>query len=646
MKKDSVIDYLSYILFRVFSSLFRLLPINIALCLGSFLGELAYLLDLKHRAIAYNNIKQATGGELLPCQLSRLTRDFYRSFGMNLIEMFFLPRLDREHIKKYITIENQHYINEAFQRGKGIIFLGVHEGSWEISNILCANLGFSFSLFIRNQRLPRLNNLLNSYRRQKGCRIIQRQEGTRELIRELKKNHAIGMNLDQGGKSGMLVDFFGKSASMPTGAIRLALKYDATIIPAFYKRIRGPYVKVTLGEPLKIEKTGNINEDISINVKKAVRIFERYILLAPREYLWSYKIWKYSRQRNILILSDAKAGHLRQSQAMARMITASFKDRGLNAVIETREVKFKSRLSKAALLLSSFFSGRYTCQGCLLCLKYFLTKESYKSLIGLRPDIVISCGSSLAALNLILARDNLARSVVIMRPSLLGTKKFSLIAWPRHDRPPRRKNVVATEGALNLVDQEYLVSCAKNILTQTKIEKNFVLGFLLGGDTKDSHLDANMLKETIRKIKGAIEKLGGEILVSTSRRTPAVIERIVKDEFLGFAPCRFLVIANEKNHPDAVGAILALSKIVVASSESISMVSEAASSGRYVVVFNTGLLNKRHRLFIEHLSKAGYIYTSDADNLGKVIEDIWKNKPAVKTLQDNQRIREAVETRL
>ncbi|MEI6631555.1 MAG: ELM1/GtrOC1 family putative glycosyltransferase [bacterium] len=245
-----------------------------------------------------------------------------------------------------------------------------------------------------------------------------------------------------------------------------------------------------------------------------------------------------------------------------------------------------------------------------------------------------------------MARDNLARSVVIMRPSLLGTKKFSLIAWPRHDRPPRRKNVVATEGALNLVDQEYLVSCAKNILTQTKIEKNFVLGFLLGGDTKDSHLDANMLKETIRKIKGAIEKLGGEILVSTSRRTPAVIERIVKDEFLGFAPCRFLVIANEKNHPDAVGAILALSKIVVASSESISMVSEAASSGRYVVVFNTGLLNKRHRLFIEHLSKAGYIYTSDADNLGKVIEDIWKNKPAVKTLQDNQRIREAVETRL
>ncbi|MBM3255709.1 MAG: hypothetical protein FJZ08_05350, partial [Candidatus Omnitrophica bacterium] len=159
-------------------------------------------------------------------------------------------------------------------------------------------------------------------------------------------------------------------------------------------------------------------------------------------------------------------------------------------------------------------------------------------------------------------------------------------------------------------------------------------------------LEAGMLKEVIRQLKLALYKLDGQILVSTSRRTPAAIESIVKDEFLGFAPCRFLVIANEKNHPDAVGGILALSKIVVISAESISMVSEAASSGRYVIVYNAGLLNKRHRLFIEHLNKAGYIYTSDVDSLGKAIEDTWKNKPTVKTLQDNQRIREAIETRL
>ena len=105
MKKDSVIDYLSCILFRVAGSLLRLLPIRIALWLGSLLGDLFYLLDFKHRAVAYNNIKVAFAGKLASCGINRLTRRFYRSFGQNFIEMFFLPKLDKEYIEKYIPLK-------------------------------------------------------------------------------------------------------------------------------------------------------------------------------------------------------------------------------------------------------------------------------------------------------------------------------------------------------------------------------------------------------------------------------------------------------------------------------------------------------------------------------------------------------------
>jgi KDO2-lipid IV(A) lauroyltransferase len=642
MKRDSVLDYLSYILFKVCGPVIRLLPIRVALFLGARAGDLFYLFDARHKAIAYANLKTAFEGKLAPCGLNRLTRDFYRTFGQNLTEMFFLPRINREYIGKYITIENQHHIEEGFKRGKGVIFLGVHEGSWEISSLLCVNLGFSFSLLIRNQRLPRLNRLLNSYRSQKGCRIIRRQEGIRDLISELKQNHAIGMTLDQGGRSGMLVDFFGKDASMPTGAIRLALKYGAAVIPVFYTRKKGPYVNLALGEPLNIESTGNSEEDIRRNLQKAVRAFEKYIRSAPWEYLWSYKIWKYSRQRKILILSDGKAGHLRQAQALAGIFGSLLKEKDITLAVDTVEVRFRHCFSRNLLLLSSYFSAKFICQGCLWCLRSFLEKSSYAGLMSRKPDIIISCGSSLASVNLVLARENLARSVMVMRPSLLSNRSFDLVVAPSHDRPPKSKNTLITEGALNLITRDYLASCAKSILGEVKLSKELVLGFLLGGDARGFHLNKNILKEVIGELKSVLERLDGEILVSTSRRTTAEIEDMVKKEFSGYERCRLLVIANERNHPAAVGGILALSKIVVTSPESISMVSEAASSGSYTLVFNAAGLDRKHQLFLDNLSKNKYIYRAGAASLGSVIEDIWRKRPQLHILQDNIKIKEGL----
>jgi len=129
--------------------------------LGRRLGGLLYYFDRKHKAIAYANIKTALGAKLSPQELSSLVKEFYRSFGQNLIEIFLIPLVDKAYINKYITLEGKEHIFEGFKKGKGVILLSVHAGSWEFSNVICANLGFAFNLFVRGQRYPRLNRLLN-----------------------------------------------------------------------------------------------------------------------------------------------------------------------------------------------------------------------------------------------------------------------------------------------------------------------------------------------------------------------------------------------------------------------------------------------------------------------------------------------------
>jgi len=640
-----MIDYLGFIILKFLGPLIRLLPLGFIHLLGRAIGGLMYHLDLKHRQLAYSNVKLAFGERIEPAQISRIVKGFYSNFGQNLIEIFLIPVIDEKYLKKYVKIEGMENVEAAFKRGKGVILLGVHAGSWELSNIICANLGFPFRVFVRDQKMPHLNKLLNSYRRKKGCKLIMRQLDTRQVIEALKSNEAVGMTQDQGGKSGTLVKFFGKEASMPTGALRLAMKYDAAIVPAYYARIKGPYQKVIFLEPFELKASGDKDADLRINLQEIVLRFQGLISKYPQEYFWPYKIWKYSRERNILILSDAKAGHLRQSYSLSKIISGLAAQEQIKTTVDTLEIEFKSKFLRRMLTLGSCFSGKYSCQGCLWCLKRCLTQGTYARLLKLKPDIVISSGSALAAVNFLISRENNARSIAAMRPSVLSTRRFDLVIMPKHDNPPARKNVIVTDGALNPVDEDYLKQ-ESGKLSQSGLLRGktaaFSLGLLIGGDTRNFRLSPDTVSRVIKELKSVSQDSGADILATTSRRTCREIESLLKEELDGFPGCKLLTIANEANPPFIMGGILGLSAVSIVSPESISMISEAVSSGKYVIVFDCEGLGSKHRRFLEYFVAKGHIHLIVPRDLGGTIRSIIKERPPVPPLRDNLLIAEGL----
>lgn len=643
--KDFLTDYAISILLKTLGPLVRLLPMDLSFFVGRALGDLFYLIDLKHRAIAYANIKTALGQDLFPSQIRGLVRKFYRAFGQNVIEVFYIPIFDKEYLKRNVSIEGYQNVEAGFLKGKGVIFVAMHAGGWELANIVCANLGFAFSMFVREQNFPQLEKILNFYRSSQGCRFIQRGNELRELVRVLKANESVAMTVDQGGRNGTTVKFFDKYASMSSGAVRLALKLDCALIPVFPTRIKGARIKFWVEPAFKLQSTGNLEEDVRNNLQGLVRIFEKYIAKYPQEYLWTYKSWKYSSEKNILILSDGKTGHIRQSQALARITVDYLKAKGIAGHINTAEVKFKSGLFRRALTLANCLSGRYICQGCMLCLRNFLDKQSYFQLIKAKPDVIISCGSSLVPVNYQLSRENQARSLVIMRPSIFSLGKFDLVVMAKHDRPAFRKNVAVTDAALNLIDEEYLKNQAGQLIKDTGVSVSIDqpgLGILLGGNSKNFQLQTEAIKEVLVGVKQACLKFKVPILATTSRRTSFAVEVIVKNELSGFDYLRLLIIANEKNYPSAVGGILGLSKIVVVSPESVSMISEAVASSKQVIVFKSRGLSVRHRMFLENLSKKGHIQLVEGADICKTIERILIDPPEIKPLRDKEIIMESL----
>jgi len=627
-----------------------ILPAGLIVWLGRILGNIGFYLDRKHRAIAYTNVKIAFGDTKNTKELNRIVRGSFQNFAQNLFELLRLPIIDSKYIERFVKIEGKEFVDKAIERQKGLILLALHFGSWELSNAVCADFNYPYGLIVKEQpKFKKLNDLLNSYRQINKCRIISRGNQTRDIIKSLKNNDIVAMLIDQGGKDGMPIKFFNKTSSIHTGAIRLALKFDIPIVMSFIIQEKGQQHRIVF-HPLNLKKSGDLGQDIRTNLRNIIQITEEMISKYPEQYLWFYKIWKYSDERSIVILSDGKAGHLRQSQAVSKIISNELNGRRLNAQTRIIQIRFKNNFSRLIVNLGSRFFSRENFCGRIGYLKHFLEENSFNNLIEVSADFIVSCGSSIAPVNLFLSKETRAKGIVILRPGLLNPKRFNLAIIPKHDSPSKAKNIVETDGAVNLIGEEYLKGQSELVIKRFPVLKpnnKKRLGILIGGETKNYTISKELIGLIITQLKSISERLGLEILLTTSRRTSREVDSLLKNSLANYSRCKLLVIANENNFPEAVGGILGLSQIIVTSSDSISMVSEAASCAKPVVVFKGNLRknsrpNLRHEKFLDNLLKKGHIVLVEPEEIANTIEDIIKNNKTTNILKDNQIITEAI----
>lgn len=612
-----------------------LLPLRVSLWIGRRLGDLTYYLKKNRRKIALINLKAALGANYNYKQLEEITRKTFQSACQTLVELMNFPKINIHYVNKYIKFENLDRIDKALEKGKGVIHLTAHFGNWELSSFAASLKGYHLKVFAREQKYPRLNQLLNKYRELSGCKVIPKGMALRELIRSLHANEIIGMVGDQhAGASGLEINFFNRLASTATGAMEVALRTKAVLLPSFIIRENNIYHRIIVETPLELSDTGNADLDIKNGLEKFNTLLEKYIIKNPEQWLWVHKRWKRTPNRTVVILSDGKAGHLHQSEAVLKIAhDLSFPDLISTKVIE---VKFKNKLFKALLPLFDILAN-FTLFGTKSYFKWALPKNTFLELEKTFADIVISCGSSLSLVNLWLAKDNNARSVIIMKPSFINLKKFDLAIVPEHDHPQRLKNVVITLGPPISIEPKTLLEKGRELKDRFKLSERPKIGVLLGGNTKGYYFEKKDIDNLIDKLKKICSELNLGLLITTSRRTPKEIEYLLKERLANFNNCELLIIANENNFPGAVEGILGLSVVVIVSAESVSMLSEAASSGRSVIAFKprlkkTNFLFKttKQTSFLNRLIKEEYVVGLEVDRLAEFI----KNRKVNKTLSN------------
>ena len=227
-------------------------------------------------------------------------------------------------------------------------------------------------------------------------------------------------------------------------------------------------------------------------------------------------------------------------------------------------------------------------------------------------------------------RENLAKSMVVMYPKPF-TKLFDAVIVPRHDRVSPAANVFETDGALPAWNEEAMKKEGEKLEKELRLPSGKRLGLLVGGDAgPELKFDAAVFESWTAEIRRAAGTCGASILATTSRRTPAWADAQLKRVFSDRQLCPLLVVANEANRPGVVAAILGLSDVVVVSGESMSMITEAASSGKPVIVFNPwkkASFKRKYEEALGLLEKKGAVQRATPETFEEILKKQMDRSP-------------------
>ena len=289
-KKESSRSYLT----GLFLSVINLIPLKWRIFFFEGLGQFIYAFDDRHRRIALRGLTLAFP-EKDPKERDEIARSAFRNLGRLAAEFFLLPGLNEKNLAQYISFEGLENFYQAYEKGKGILFLTAHFGNWEwMAALFALQTHHPCHVVIRPLDSGFLDRVVEQLRTSTGNRTIPKQKAMGQILRLLKAGEIIGILLDQNmaWQEGVFVDFFGEKACTNTGMALLALKTEAPVLPVFNIRQKDGRYRVVIEPEIPLVRTRDKDRDVTENTQRFTQIIERYIRNYPDHWLWLHQRWK------------------------------------------------------------------------------------------------------------------------------------------------------------------------------------------------------------------------------------------------------------------------------------------------------------------------------------------------------------------
>ncbi|MBR1948442.1 MAG: mitochondrial fission ELM1 family protein [Alphaproteobacteria bacterium] len=225
------------------------------------------------------------------------------------------------------------------------------------------------------------------------------------------------------------------------------------------------------------------------------------------------------------------------------------------------------------------------------------------------PDMILSTSRRTLSVARYIRKlsKNTSKIVQLMYPSEgVGLKDVEFFVVPAHDSDSKQKHKKAfvITGAPTRIFEEKISDIANEWNEVFKDLPKPWISVIVGGAIKGKAWPKEEAENLVYNIRSIYEKVGGSILITTSRRTGENPQKIIM-EGLKDIPKYTYIWGEKKDNP--IMGFYACADIIIATADSVSMCCEACGSGHPVLLYKgINWLPKKHRRFAQSLINGGY----------------------------------------
>jgi KDO2-lipid IV(A) lauroyltransferase len=288
-----------YVLLLLSVHLLGWLPARVLYGLANLTGELAYILFVRVRHNVWDNMRHVMGPAAPKAELRRAARQVFRNTARYYVDLISRPRLDPQrlyerHLTHYGLEEN---LLAPLKQGKGVVLASGHFGDAELVIQGLLPLGVKALALTEPLDPPALSRLVHRLRSSTGHTFLPVSlSNVKATLRYLKAGGPVALMCDRDieGRS-LRVPFCGAPASMPVGAVELAMRTGAPLVPTFSHRRSGNHYEVFAEPPVDLARTGDPQADLKTNVCRLLQRFEPHLRNDPGQWTVLEAVWEDSK---------------------------------------------------------------------------------------------------------------------------------------------------------------------------------------------------------------------------------------------------------------------------------------------------------------------------------------------------------------
>src|ERR1700737_1563255 len=188
---------ITYLGFRMIEGIIARLPRRLAYAIGVITSTLAFPLLARQRKALESNLHHVFP-EMPGPQLRKLAWRNWLNYTKAWIDFFKIPRMNRRRLGDLLTPFGLENLDAAMARGRGVIVVAPHMGSWELAAASWAASFGEIGVMVEQIEPRRLFDHISRVRSRMNIRVIPlSRTGARDIMRMLKDHRMVVLAMDR-----------------------------------------------------------------------------------------------------------------------------------------------------------------------------------------------------------------------------------------------------------------------------------------------------------------------------------------------------------------------------------------------------------------------------------------------------------------